>query len=339
MTQHTHAWRVRRTGGPEVMTWEQVELPEPAPGEVTLRHTAIGFNFTDVYHRDGRYPVPLPTGLGNEAAGVVEAVGAGVTALRPGDRVGYLTGKVRDAYSLRRNVPADLLVRLPESVDDATAAAILIKGVTTHYLFTDVRPIRAGESVLIHAAAGGVGLIACQWAKALGARVIGTASTEQKAALAREHGCDHVIISSREDVAAEVRRLTGGQGVPVVYDSVGKDTFAASLDALATRGHLVSFGSASGVPAPVDIRSLSAKGSLTVTRCTLVDFTRTPQEIRTRTDAVFEAVRSGTVKVLIGARFGLSEAPAVHVAAQSRQTTGSVVMLPDGSPTSVGASP
>jgi len=332
MSQRTHAWRVHRTGGPEVLQWEEVDLPPPQRGEVLLRHTAIGFNFTDVYHRDGRYPVPLPTGLGNEAAAVVEAVGEGVTRFRVGERVGYLSGKVRDAYALRRIVPEDVLVALPPDIDDATAAAVLIKGVTTQYLFNDVRPIRAGETVLIHAAAGGVGLIACQWAKALGARVIGTTSTPQKAELAQAHGCDHVVLSSRDDVAAEVRRLTDGKGVPVVYDSVGKDSFSASLDALAVRGHLVSFGSASGIPAPVDIRSLSAKGSLTLTRCTLVDFTRTPQEIRERAAAVFEMVRSGRVKVSIGARHALQEAPLVHTAAQARQTTGSIVMLPDLAP-------
>lgn len=327
MIQSTHAWRVHRTGGPEVLQWDEVPLPEPGPGEVRLRHTVIGFNFTDIYHRDGRYPLPLPTGLGNEAVGVVEALGSGVTQFQPGDRVGYLTGKVRDAYSERRNVVADILVRLPDDIDDATAAAVLIKGVTAHYLLHDVHPIVAGDTVLVLAAAGGVGLITCQWARALGARVIGTASTPGKAALALANGCDHVIISSSQDVATEVRRLTGGQGVPVVYDSVGRDTFAASLDSLAVRGHLVSFGSASGVPDPVDVRVLSAKGSLTITRCTLVDFTRSAQEIRARTDAVFHAIRSGVFRVSIGERFALSQAPAVHIAAQSRQTTGSVVML------------
>jgi NADPH2:quinone reductase len=325
------AWRIHRTGGVEVLEWERRPLPPPGRGEARVRHRAIGFNFTDIYHRDGRYPIAMPSGLGNEAAGVVEAVGPGVKGVAPGQRVGYLTGSVRDAYSEARNIDARLLVPLPDAIDDATAAAVLIKGVTAQYLLNDTHRVRKGQAILWHAAAGGVGLIAVQWAKALGATVIGTVSSDAKADLARRHGCDHVVVTARDDMIDRVRSITGGRGVPVVFDSVGRDTFRASLDCLAPRGHLVSFGSASGIPDPIDIRTLSAKGSLTVTRATLVSYTTSRAELLRRARAVFAMLTTGRVRAVIGGTFPLSEAPRVHTLAQSRASTGSLIMLPESS--------
>src|SRR6185436_15659417 len=258
------AIRVHATGGPEVLSWEEVPVGQPGPGEALVRHTAIGLNFVDTYHRTGLYKVPLPFTPGQEAAGVVEAVGPGVD-LKVGERVAYGTGPV-GAYTEVRVLEAARLVPLPAGIDDRTAAAMMVKGLTAQYLLRQTTTVKRGETIVLHAAAGGVGLIACQWAKQLGATVIGTAGSEEKAAVARAHGCDHVILYNQEDVAARVRALTGGRGVPVVFDGVGKATFAGSLDSLAPRGLLVAFGNASGAVPPLDILSLSSKGSLYLTR-------------------------------------------------------------------------
>src|SRR5690349_19923373 len=258
------AIRITETGGPEVMRWEDVAVGEPGEGQARIRHTAVGVNFIDTYHRSGLYPIPLPSGLGSEAAGVVEAVGPGVTVIRPGDRVAYAGGPP-GSYAEARVMAADRLVPIPDGVTDPTAAAVMLKGMTAQYLIRRTYPVKAGETVLFHAAAGGVGLIACQWLKALGATVIGTVGSNEKAAIARAHGCDFVIVSTREDIPKRVREITGGAGVPVVYDSVGKDTFVASLDCLRPLGLMVSFGNASGKVAPLDIGILSQKGSLYLT--------------------------------------------------------------------------
>ena len=272
------AIRITETGGPEVMRWEDVEVGEPGEGQARVRHTAVGVNYIDTYHRSGLYPLPLPTGLGSEAAGVVEAVGPGVTVVKPGDRVAYAGGGAR-VVRRGRLIPAGVLVPIPDGVTDQTAAAMMLKGMTAQYLIRRTYPVKAGETVLFHAAAGGVGLIACQWLKALGATVIGTVGSDEKAAIARAHGCDHVIVSTREDIAERVREITGGAGVPVVYDSVGKDTFLASLDCLRPLGLMVSFGNASGKVTPFDIGILSQKGSLYLTRPTLATYTATRADL------------------------------------------------------------
>ncbi|HZW34587.1 MAG TPA: quinone oxidoreductase, partial [Isosphaeraceae bacterium] len=288
--------RFHETGGPEVLRWEDVEVGEPGAGQARIRHTAVGVNFIDTYHRSGLYPLPLPSGLGSEAAGVVEAIGPGVTVVRPGDRVAYAGGPP-GSYAEARLLPASILIPIPEGVTDQTAAAVMLKGMTTQYLIRRTYPVQAGETVLFHAAAGGVGLIACQWLKALGATVIGTVGSDEKAAVARAHGCDHVIISTREDIAQRVRELTGGAGVPVVYDSVGKDTFLSSLDCLRPRGLMVSFGNASGKVAPFDIGILSQKGSLYLTRPTLATYTASRADLEATAKDVFDVIRQGKVKV------------------------------------------
>ena len=266
------AIRIHETGGPEVMRWEDIEVGEPGEGQARVRHTAVGVNYIDTYHRSGLYRLPLPSGLGSEAAGVVEAVGPGVTVVRPGDRVAYAGGPP-GSYAEARVLPAGILVPIPDGVADQTAAAVMLKGMTSQYLIRRIYQVKQGETVLFHAAAGGVGLIACQWLKALGATVIGTVGSEEKTAVAMAHGCDYVIVSTREDVAKRVREITGGAGVPVVYDSVGKDTFLASLDCLKPLGLMVSFGNSSGKVAPFDIGILSQKGSLYLNRPTLATFT------------------------------------------------------------------
>jgi NADPH:quinone reductase len=321
------AIRLHATGGPEVLRWEDVEVGEPGEGQARVRHTAVGVNFIDTYHRAGLYPLPLPSGLGSEAAGVVEAIGPGVTGVRPGDRVAY-AGGLPGSYAEVRLLPASFLVLIPDGVTDQTAAAVMLKGMTAQYLIRRTYPVKAGETVLFHAAAGGVGLIACQWLKALGATVIGTVGSEEKATVARAHGCEHVIISTREDVARRVREITGGAGVPVVYDSVGKDTFMASLDCLRPLGLLVTFGNSSGKVTPFDISVLSQKGSLYLTRPTLATYTATRSDLEATAKEVFDVIRSGKVKVEVRHTYPLAKAEQVHRDLEGRRTVGSIVMTP-----------
>ena len=321
------AIRFHQTGGPEVLRWEEVPVGDPAADEVRIRHEAVGLNYIDTYQRSGLYPLPLPSGLGQEGAGVVEAVGKDVRDFRPGDRVAYAGGPV-GAYSQQRCLPAARLLKLPESIDFRTGAAMMLQGLTTAYLLRRTYAVQAGDAVLIHAAAGGVGLIACQWARALGATVIGTVSTEAKAELARQHGCEHVILYSHEDVAARVRDITGGEGVAVVYDGVGKDTFAASLDSLRMRGMMVSFGNASGAVTGVNLGVLAQKGSLYVTRPTLGHYANSAENLQAMADELFALVASGAIQVEIGRRYPLAEVAQAHDALSGRQTTGSTILLP-----------
>ena len=323
----THAIRFHRTGGPEVLQWEEVGVGEPGPGEVRVRHAAVGLNFIDTYHRSGLYPVPLPSGIGLEGAGTVEALGPGVTHLQVGDRVAYAGGPL-GAYSEARLIPADRLIRLPDSLSFETGAAMMLQGLTAAYLLRRTYRVQKGDTVLIHAAAGGVGLIACQWAKALGATVIGTVSTEAKAELARAHGCDHPILYTREDFARRVRDITSGEGVPVVYDGIGKDTFTGSLDSLRPLGTMVSFGNASGPVGLIDPLLLSQKGSLFFTRPTLMHYTARRADLEALATELLGVVTSGQVKIEVHQRFPLQQAAAAHIALEGRQTTGSTVLLP-----------
>ena len=323
----THAVRIHHTGGPDVLRWEVVDLAPPGPGEVRVRHAAIGVNFIDTYYRTGLYATKLPTTLGSEAAGVVDGIGEGVTGFAKGERVAYATGPL-GAYAEARNIPAANLVKLPDGVDDATAAASMLKGMTAQYLVRRTHPVQKGETIVVHAAAGGVGLILCQWAKHLGATVIGTVGSEEKAKLAREHGCDHVVFYRTEDVPARVRELTGGAGVPVVYDSVGKDTFAASLDCLRPRGLLVTFGQSSGPVPPFDPRVLSQKGSLFLTRPTLGDYVRARAELEATARELFEIIASGVVKIRAAQTYPLRDAEHAHRDLEARKTTGSTLLLP-----------
>jgi NADPH2:quinone reductase len=320
------AIRFERTGGPDVLDYVDVELPPPAPGQVRVKHTVVGVNFIDTYHRTGLYKLPLPSGLGSEAAGVVEALGAGVTTLKPGDRVAY--AGAMGAYAEANNVPAERLVKIPAGVSDETAAAAMLKGMTAQYLLKRTYPVKAGQTILFHAAAGGVGLIAGQWAKHLGATVIGTVGSDDKIALAKDNGCTHVLNARKDDWVKQVREITGGAGVPVVYDSIGKDTFAGSLDCLAVRGMLVSFGNASGAVPPFEPGILSAKGSLYFTRPTLVSYTRNAKELKETADDLFAVIASGAVKIAVHQRFKLAEARRAHEALHSRATTGATVLLP-----------
>jgi NADPH:quinone reductase len=321
------AIRIHETGGPEVLRQEDVEVGEPKEGEARLRHTAIGVNYIDIYHRSGLYKLQLPSGLGVEGAGVVEAVGRGVSHVRPGDRVAYAGGPP-GSYSQAHLVPADRLVKLPAGIGDAQAAAMMLKGLTVWFLTHRVHAVRAGETVLLHAAAGGVGLLAVQWLKALGATVIGTVGSDEKAKLARAHGCDHVIVYTREDFTKRVRELTGGAGVPVVYDSVGKDTFLGSLDCLSHAGLMVSYGNASGAVPPFDIAQLAAKGSLFLTRPTMFSYTRRREDLEAGARELFRVVGAGQVKVEVGRTYPLAEAAQAHRDLQARTTTGSLVLLP-----------
>ena len=323
----THTIRFHRTGGPEVLQWEEVSVGEPGPGEARVRHAAVGLNFIDTYHRSGLYPVPLPSGIGLEGAGTVEALGPGVAHLQVGDRVAYAGGPL-GAYSEARLIPADRLIRLPDSLSFETGAAMMLQGLTAAYLLRRTYRVQKGDTVLIHAAAGGVGLIACQWAKALGASVIGTVSTEAKAELARAHGCDHPILYTREDFARRVRDITGGEGVPVVYDGIGKDTFAGSLDSLRPLGTMVSFGNASGPVGLIDPLLLSQKGSLFFTRPTLMHYTARRADLEALATELLGVVTSGQVKIEVNQRFPLQQAAAAHIALEGRQTTGSTVLLP-----------
>lgn len=324
--------RIHAYGGPEVLRIEDVPLAEPGPGEVLLRQRAIGVNFADIHSREGRYPLPhLPHAIGGEAMGVVEAIGPGVTEFKIGDRAAYSTGGhalPRGAYTEARVLPAEHLVLLPDGIDDVTAAAMITKGLTAQYLLRDVFPVRAGQTILVHAAAGGVGTILSQWAKHLGATVIGVVSTEEKAALARAHGCAEVILSGQEDIAARARELTDGEGVPVVFDAVGKDTFEASLHALRPRGMLVSYGTASGPIPPFDLFRLNQMGSLYVTSAAFYWHMRTRAEMLGRAAELIEVVLSGAVKIAVNQRYALDEAADAHRAMESRATSGMSVLIP-----------
>jgi NADPH2:quinone reductase len=322
-----HAIRIESTGGPDVMKWEEVAVGDPGRGEARVRHTAVGVNYIDTYYRSGLYKLPLPSGMGSEAAGVVEAVGADVDWVKPGDRVAYSGGPL-GAYSTARVMPADRLVKIPAGIDDRTAATLMLKGLTVQYLFRQTKRLEAGDTILFHAAAGGVGLIACQWARALGVTMIGTVGSDDKAALARENGCAHTIVYTRENFVERVKALTGGKGVPVVYDAVGKDTFTGSLDCLSPRGLMVSFGNASGAIPPFDLLLLSQKGSLYVTRPTLFTYANSRVAIQAMAEEMFALVLSGKIKSEPRQTFALKDAVEAHRALESRATMGATVLLP-----------
>ncbi|MGH6934117.1 MAG: quinone oxidoreductase family protein [Dongiaceae bacterium] len=323
-----HAIRFHRTGGPEVLSWDEVAVDAPGAGQILIRHTAVGLNYIDTYHRSGLYPVPaLPSGVGLEAAGVIEAIGGGVTEFREGDRIAYGTGPI-GAYCERRVMPADKAIKLPGAISDRTGAAMMLQGLTAQYLLRRTYRVKAGDKILVHAAAGGVGLILCQWAKHLGATVIGTAGTPEKAALAKAHGCDHVILYRSEDFVKSVREITAGTGVAVVYDGVGKDTFMGSLDCLAPLGMMVSFGNASGPVPPVDLLLLSQKGSLFVTRPTLMTYTAKRADLVAAASELMDAVQTGAVKIEVNQDYPLREAAQAHRDLEARKTTGSSILLP-----------
>ena len=318
------AIRFHKAGGPEVLQVDEVAVGEPGAGQIRIRHTAVGVNFLDTYQRSGLYPMPLPQTGGNEGAGVVDAVGAGVTDLKVGDRVTY-TGII-GAYCEQRLVPADRMVKIPDGISDEQAASMLLKGLTVHYLIHSTYAVKSGETVLWHAAAGGVGLIACQWLKAKGVTVIATAGSDEKCALAKAHGATHVINYSKDNFTARVKEITGGKGVPVVYDSVGKTTWEGSLDCLQPRGLMVSFGNASGPVAPVNLGILSAKGSLYVTRPTLGTYIAARAELVQRANDLFEMVKSGKIKIETTAKYKLTDAVKCHQDLEARKTTGSVIL-------------
>ena len=321
------AIQMQQPGGAEVMELVDMDLAAPGAGEIRVRHTAIGLNYIDTYHRSGLYPLPLPSGLGLEAAGVVEECGAGVEGLAVGDRVAYGTGPI-GAYAEARNVPATRVTKLPDTISDETAAAMMLKGMTVRYLLRETYEVQPGDTILWHAVAGGVGLIACQWAKALGATVIGTTSSEEKAELAKANGCDHIIMYTTEDVAERVREITGGAGVPVVYDGVGAATVEASLNSLRPRGLLASFGNASGPVKDFDLGQLSAKGSLYVTRPTLMTYTASDEDLAANAADLVEMVGSGKVKVPVNQTYALADVQQAHRDLESRKTTGSTVIKP-----------
>ncbi len=322
-----NAIRIHEFGGPEVMRWEELDLPDPAAGQAQIRHTAIGLNFIDVYHRTGLYPTDLPAGLGSEAAGIVDAIGPGVSEVAVGDRVVY-TGRPNEAYSERRNFDAAQLVPIPESVSDEIAAAIFLKGLTTWYLLHHSYPVRAGDTVLLYAAAGGVGSILSQWAKHKGASVIGIVSTDEKAELSKSQGCDHIVMADAADIPAAVKSLTDGQGVAAVYDSIGKDTFMTSLDCLRPHGTMVTFGNASGAVEPFAPAELAKRGSLFVTRPTLGHFVDTRERLLEAARTLFEFIASDAATVRIGQRYALQDAAQAHRDIEARKTTGSTVLLP-----------
>jgi NADPH2:quinone reductase len=322
-----HAIRVHEYGGPEAMVWDDVPLPAPKPGEALVRHRAIGLNYIDVYFRTGLYKAPaLPATIGMEASGVVEAVGEGVTHVAPGDRVAYATAPI-GAYAEARSIKADRLVKLPDTVTDDQAAAMMLQGMTACFLLTRTYKVQPGQTILVHAAAGGVGLIMVQWAKALGCTVIGCVSTEEKAALVRAHGADHVVVGI-ETLPARVKEITGGAMLPVVFDSVGRDTFMTSLDCLAPFGMMVSYGNASGPVAIADIGVLAAKGSLYLTRPTLATYTAKREDLEYCANALFDVVSKGAVKINVNQRFALKDAAEAHRALEARRTTGSTILLP-----------
>ena len=320
------AIRYHKTGGPEVLQSDDVQVGEPAAGQVRIRHTAIGVNFVDTYQRSGLYPMQLPQVAGNEGAGVVEAVGQGVSDLKKGDRVAY-TGLV-GSYCEVRNVPAERMVKIPDGINDEQAASMMLKGLTVHYLIHSTYPVKRGETVLWHAAAGGVGTIACQWLKTLGVTTIGTVGSDEKARLAKDHGATHVINYSRENFVERVKALTDGKGVPVVYDSVGKSTWEGSIECLRPRGYLVSFGNASGAVTSFNPGILAQKGSLYLTRPTLASYIAARQELVERSNSLFEVVKSGKVKIETTGRYKLTDAQQAHRDLEGRKTTGSVVLVP-----------
>src|SRR5579863_4784864 len=322
----THAIRFHKTGGPEVLVWEEVKLGKPGAGQARIRHTAVGLNYVDTYNRSGLYPQQMPLIVGGEGAGVVVAVGPGVTDLKAGDRVAYGAAPI-GAYAEARLIPADRLLKLPDGIDDKTAAAMMLKGLTTQYLIRQTYRVKSGDTILLHAAAGGVGLILSQWAKHLGATVIGTVGNDEKAALAKAHGCAHTIVYSREDFVKRVDEITGGKKVPVVYDSVGKDTFLKSLDCLAPLGFLVLFGNSSGPAPDFNPGVLASKGSLYLTRPSLGAYTATTEELRHSAKRLFDQVLSGAVKPNIGQTYPLSEAAQAHRDLEARKTTGSTVLV------------
>ena len=320
----TKAIRIEKAGGPEVMSWEDVDLGDPGPGEIRVKHTAVGLNYIDVYHRTGLYPLEYPSGLGLEAAGLVEAVGEGVNDLKKGNRVAYASPPI-GAYAEARIMPADRLVKLPADIDEKHAAAMMLQGMTVQYLIRSARRVSKGETVLFHAAAGGVGLIACQWLKHLGVTIIGTVGTDEKAEIARAHGCTHTINYNKEDFAARVQEITGGKGVPVVYDSVGKDTFDGSLKCLAPLGTMVTFGNSSGPVPSFDLGRLAAMGSLFITRPTLMTYTAKREDLMASANELFEVVLSGAIEIEVTQTYPLAEAAQAHRDLEARKTTGSTV--------------
>jgi NADPH2:quinone reductase len=321
------AIRINQVGGPEVMEYVDVEVGEPGPGEARVRQEACGLNYIDVYFRTGLYPQPLPAGLGMEGAGTVEAVGEGVIHVKPGDRVVY-AGRPPGAYAEARVMPAAVLVKLPDEIGFETAAAMMLQGLTVQYLFRRTYPLKGGETILFHAAAGGVGLIACQWAKALGVTMIGTVGSDEKAELAKAHGCAHTINYNKENFVDRVKEITGGKGVPVVYDSIGKDTFTGSLDCLAPLGMMVSFGSASGPVPPFSLQELASRGSLFITRPTLFSYTAKREDLDAMAADLFGMVTSGKVKIDINQRYALKDVGQAHRDLEARKTTGSTILVP-----------
>ena len=323
-----HAIRIHKTGGPEVLQWEEVSTPQPGANDALIRHKAVGLNYIDTYHRSGLYPVPMPSGIGLEAAGVVESVGSSVTDFKAGDRVAYCNGPV-GSYSEMKAHPADRLVKIPDGISFEQAASMMLQGLTVQYLLRRMHYVpKSGDTILWHAAAGGIGLIACQWARALGVNLIGTVSTEAKAALARDSGAAHTILYTKEDFVAKVNEITGGKKVPIVYDSVGKDTFMKSLDCLQVRGLMVIFGNASGAVPPTDLGILAAKGSLYVTRPTLISYTAKRDELLAASKELFDLVLSGKVKVGPRQTYALKDAAQAHRDLEGRKTTGSTILVP-----------
>ncbi len=323
----TKAIRISAVGGPEVMEYVDVEVGEPGAGEARVRQAACGLNYIDVYFRTGAYPQPLPAGLGMEGAGTVEAVGPGVTHVKPGDRVAY-AARPPGAYAEARVMPAAVLVKLPDTIDFDTGAAMMLQGLTVQYLFRRTVPLRGGETILFHAAAGGVGLIACQWARALGVTMIGTVGSDEKAELAKANGCMHTINYNKENFVERVREITGGKGVPVVYDSIGKDTFTGSLDCLAPLGMMVSFGSASGPVPPFSLNELASRGSLFITRPTLFSYTAARSDLETMAAELFGMVVSKKIRIDINQRYALKDVAQAHRDLEARKTTGSTILVP-----------
>ncbi len=322
----THAIRIHEQGGPEVMKWETVDVAAPGPGQVSITHKAVGLNYIDCYHRSGLYPLPMPAGIGMEGAGIVDAVGDGVTDINTGDRVAYAAGPP-GSYAEKRVIEAAKVVKLPNTISDETAAAMMLQGMTAEYLIRRTYTVKPGDTVLFHAAAGGVGLIACQWLKQIGATVIGTVGSDEKAEIAKAHGCDHPIVYTRENFPERVREITNGKGVPVVYDSIGNDTYLGTLDCLSPRGLFVSFGNASGPIKNFDVGQLAAKGSLYFTRPSLVSYTSTKEDLKESSTALFDAVAKG-LKIEINQRYALKDAAQSHRDLEGRKTTGSTILLP-----------
>ena len=318
---------IRQTGGPEVMEYVDIDIGEPGSNEARVKQAACGLNYIDVYYRNGSYPQSLPGGLGMEGAGIVEAVGPGVTHIKPGDRVAY-AGRPTGAYADVRVMPASILVKLPDAIDFETAAAMMLQGLTVQYLFRRTFPLKGGETILFHAAAGGVGLIACQWARALGVTLIGTVGSDEKAALAKAHGCAHTINYNKENFVERVKELTDGKGVSVVYDSIGKDTFTGSLDCLAPLGMMVSFGAASGPVPPFSLNELASRGSLFITRPSLFTYTAKREDLDVMAADLFAMVESGKIKIEINQRYALKNVAQAHLDLEARRTTGSTILIP-----------